>query len=251
MEQLLIGKNIYKSYGNDKKQLVLDNVSMEMKKGEFVAVMGASGSGKSTLLYALSGMDTIDTGEVQFARESLSQLSDNALSDLRRRKMGFVFQQPTLLKNLNMIDNIMLPQMRDNPKKSGQLAIKAKELMKQVGIDGLEQRSITEVSGGQLQRAGICRALMNQPDILFADEPTGALNSKSSDEIMMLFSEIHKKGTAILLVTHDAKVAAKAKRVLFMQDGKMVSEIVLTEISEDDIAQRTEMVLQETRRLAI
>lgn len=251
MEQLLIGKNIYKSYGNDKKQLVLDNVSMEMKKGEFVAVMGASGSGKSTLLYALSGMDTIDTGEVQFARESLSQLSDNALSDLRRRKMGFVFQQPTLLKNLNMIDNIMLPQMRDNPKKSGQLAIKAKELMKQVGIDGLEQRSITEVSGGQLQRAGICRALMNQPDILFADEPTGALNSKSSDEIMMLFSEIHKKGTAILLVTHDAKVAANAQRVLFMQDGKMVSEIVLTEISEDDIAQRTERVLQETRRLAI
>lgn len=251
MEQLLIGKNIYKSYGNDKKQLVLNNVSMEMKKGEFVAVMGASGSGKSTLLYALSGMDTIDTGEVQFGGESLSQLSDNALSDLRRRKMGFVFQQPTLLKNLNMIDNIMLPQMRDNPKKSGQLAIKAKELMKQVGIDGLEQRSITEVSGGQLQRAGICRALMNQPDILFADEPTGALNSKSSDEIMMLFSEIHKKGTAILLVTHDAKVAAKAQRVLFMQDGKMVSEIVLTEISEDDIAQRTEMVLQETRRLAI
>lgn len=251
MEQLLIGKNIYKSYGNDKKQLVLDNVSMEMKKGEFVAVMGASGSGKSTLLYALSGMDTIDTGEVQFGGESLSQLPDNALSDLRRRKMGFVFQQPTLLKNLNMIDNIMLPQMRDNPKKSGQLAIKAKELMKQVGIDGLEQRSITEVSGGQLQRAGICRALMNQPDILFADEPTGALNSKSSDEIMMLFSEIHKKGTAILLVTHDAKVAANAQRVLFMQDGKMVSDIVLTKISEDDIAQRTEKVLQETRRLAI
>lgn len=251
MEQLLIGKNIYKSYGNDKKQLVLDNVSMEMKKGEFAAVMGASGSGKSTLLYALSGMDTIDTGEAQFGGESLSQLSDTALSDLRRRKMGFVFQQPTLLKNLNMIDNIMLPQMRDNPKKSGQLAIKAKELMKQVGIDGLEQRSITEVSGGQLQRAGICRALMNQPDILFADEPTGALNSKSSDEIMMLFSEIHKKGTAILLVTHDAKVAAKAQRVLFMQDGKMVSEIVLTEISEDDIAQRTERVLQETRRFAI
>lgn len=251
MEQLLIGKNIYKSYGNDKKQLVLDNVSMEMKKGEFAAVMGASGSGKSTLLYALSGMDTIDTGEVQFGRESLSQLSDTTLSDLRRRKMGFVFQQPTLLKNLNMIDNIMLPQMRDNPKKSGQLAIKAKELMKQVGIDGLEQRSITEVSGGQLQRAGICRALMHHPDILFADEPTGALNSKSSDEIMMLFSEIHKKGTAILLVTHDAKVAAKAQRVLFMQDGKMVSEIVLTEISEDDIAQRTERVLQETRRLTI
>lgn len=251
MEQLLIGKNIFKSYGNDEKQLVLDAVSMEMKRGEFVAVMGASGSGKSTLLYALSGMDTIETGEVQFGGESLSQLSDTALSDLRRRKMGFVFQQPTLLKNLNIIDNIMLPQMRDNPKMSGQLAIKAKELMKQVGIDGLEQRSITEVSGGQLQRAGICRALMNQPDILFADEPTGALNSKSSDEIMMLFSEIHKKGTAILLVTHDAKVAARAERVLFMQDGKVVSEITLTEISEGYITKRTERVLQETKCLGI
>lgn len=251
MEQLLVGKNIYKSYRNGETQIVLNNVTMEIKRGEFVAVMGASGSGKSTLLYALSGMDTIDTGEVQFGGESLSQFSDNALSDLRRRKMGFVFQQPTLLKNLNMIDNIMLPQMRENPKKSGQLAVKAKELMKQAGIDGLEQRSITEVSGGQLQRAGICRALMNQPDILFADEPTGALNSKSSDEIMSLFSEIHKKGTAILLVTHDAKVAAKAQRVLFMQDGKVVREITLNGISERDATKRTERVLQETKRLGI
>lgn len=123
--------------------------------------------------------------------------------------------------------------------------------MKLVGIDGLEQRSVTEVSGGQLQRAGICRALMNKPDILFADEPTGALNSKSSDEIMSLFSEIHKKGTAILLVTHDAKVAAKARRVLFMQDGKVVSEITLNGISEGAVTKRTERVLQETRHLGI
>lgn len=251
MEQLLVGKNIYKSYGNGETQMVLDNVSIRMNKGEFVAVMGVSGSGKSTLLYALSGMDTIDTGELQFDGESLSQLSDNVLSDLRRRKMGFVFQQPTLLKNFNIIDNIMLPQLRDNPKKSHQLALKAKELMKQVGIGGLEQRSITEMSGGQLQRAGICRALMNKPDILFADEPTGALNSKSSDEIMLLFSEIHKQGTAILLVTHDAKVAAKAQRVLFMQDGKVVSEITLNGISEGVVTKRTERVLQETKRLGI
>lgn len=251
MKQLLVGKNIHKSYGNDKTQLVLDDVSMKMKRAEFVAVMGASGSGKSTLLYALSGMDTINAGTVQLNGQSLSQLSDTALSDLRRRKMGFVFQQPTLLKNLNIIDNIMLPQMRDSRGNTEGLVCRAKELMKQVAIEGLEQRSITEVSGGQLQRAGICRALMNQPDILFADEPTGALNSKSSDEIMMLFSEIHQRGTAILLVTHDAKVAAKAQRVLFMQDGKVVSEIALTENSEGDDTNRIESVLQETRRLGI
>lgn len=251
MERLLVGKNIYKSYGNDEKQLVLDNVSMEMKPGEFVAVMGASGSGKSTLLYALSGMDTIDKGEVQFGGESLSQLSDTALSDLRRRKMGFVFQQPTLLKNLNIIDNIMLPQMRDNRTNKGELAGRAKALMERAAIDGLEERSITAVSGGQLQRAGICRALMNQPDILFADEPTGALNSKTSHEIMCLFSEIHEKGTAILLVTHDAKVAARAQRVLFMQDGKVVRELALAENSRADDRGKTERILQETRGVGI
>lgn len=251
MKPLLVGKNIHKSLGNDEKQLVLDNVSVETRSGEFVAVMGASGSGKSTLLYALSGMDPIDTGEVQFHGKSLSGLSDHALSDMRRRTMGFVFQQPTLLKTLNLIDNIMLPQLRDNPKQSKQLAGKAKELMKQAGIDGLEQRSITEVSGGQLQRAGICRALMNRPEILFADEPTGALNSRSSDEIMSLFCEIHKKGTAILLVTHDAKVAARSERVLFMQDGKIVSALTLTKFSEDDCVRRTELILRETKRLGI
>lgn len=251
MKKLLVGKNIHKSYGKEERQLVLDDVSVEIGIGEFVAIMGASGSGKSTLLYALSGMDYVDKGEVHFSGESLSHLSDNALSDLRRNKMGFVFQQPTLLKNLNIVDNIMISQMRDNRKNMAALSEKAKILMKQAGILGLEQRNITEVSGGQLQRAGICRALMNNPEILFADEPTGALNSKTSDEIMSLFCEIHKKGTSILLVTHDAKVAARADRVLFMRDGKVVSNVVLTGLAEDDYTKKTEKLLLETKRLEI
>lgn len=168
---------------------MLDGVSVEIGGGEFVAVMGASGSGKSTLLYALSGMDGIDMGEVTFEGKPLSGLSDDALTDLRRTKMGFVFQQPTLLKNLNILDNILLPQMRDHRRNVKKLTVRARTLMEQVGIAELEQRDVTQVSGGQLQRAGICRALMSSPKIVFADEPTGALNSKSSDEIMTLFRE--------------------------------------------------------------
>lgn len=230
MNQLLYGEKIIKSFGaGDEKHNVLNSVSVEINNGEFVSVMGPSGSGKSTLLYALSGMDSIDSGKVMFENQSLSDLSDNALADLRRNKMGFVFQQPTLLKNLNLLDNIILPFMRNNQKKAKSITQKAKLLMKQVGIEELEQRNITEVSGGQLQRAGICRALMSEPKIIFGDEPTGALNSKSAKEVMELFEQINKNGTAILLVTHDANVAARTKRVLFMQDGKIVSRLEFPE----------------------
>lgn len=230
MNQLLYGEKIIKSFGaGDEKHNVLNSVSVEINNGEFVSVMGPSGSGKSTLLYALSGMDSIDSGKVMFENQNLSDLSDNALADLRRNKMGFVFQQPTLLKNLNLLDNIILPFMKNNQKKVKSITQKAKLLMKQVGIEELEQRNITEVSGGQLQRAGICRALMSEPKIIFGDEPTGALNSKSAKEVMELFEQINKNGTAILLVTHDANVAARTKRVLFMQDGKIVSRLEFPE----------------------
>lgn len=248
MNKLVYCENITKSFGSSN---VLDGISMEIAHGEFIAVMGASGSGKSTLLYSLSGMDSIDTGEISFDGKKLSELSDNALSDLRRTKMAFVFQQPTLLKNLNILDNILLPQMRDNRKEIKKLTLKAKSLLKQVGIGDLERRDITQVSGGQLQRAGICRALMNSPEIIFADEPTGALNSKSADEIMALFSEIHQNGTAILLVTHDAKVAARAERVLFMQDGRIVRELTLIDLTTSDIAEKAERIAYEMRTLEI
>lgn len=252
MNRLLCGEKIIKSFGGgDEHRNVLDGVSVGIAAGEFVAVMGASGSGKSTLLYALSGMDYIDSGEVTFEGKKLSGLSDNALSDLRRKMMGFVFQQPTLLKNLNILDNILLPQMRDNRRDLKDLTARARSLMKQVGIENLEERDITQVSGGQLQRAGICRALMNSPKVIFADEPTGALNSKSSDEIMALFLQIHQSGTAILLVTHDAKVAARAQRVLFMQDGRIVSELSQSALVGSNYTGKTEKVLAEMSRLGV
>ncbi len=252
MNQLLCGNKIIKSFGAGKeKRNVLNGVSVEIESGEFVSVMGPSGSGKSTLLYALSGMDAIDSGNVVFENQNLSGLSDDALSDLRRKKMGFVFQQPTLLKNLNILDNIILPLMRDHRKNVKELTKKARLLMKQVGIGELEQRDITQVSGGQLQRAGICRALMSDPEIIFGDEPTGALNSKSAKEVMELLSKINEQGTAVLLVTHDASVAARTSRVLFMRDGEIVSRLDFPKYQPEKHEERIAKIMNKMRAVGI
>lgn len=252
MNELLSGKEIIKAFGaGDEKRNVLNGVSVEMQYGEFVSVMGPSGSGKSTLLYALSGMGKIDGGEVIFENRKLSDLSDDALADLRRNSMGFVFQQPTFLKNLNILDNIILPQTRDHHRNVKQLVQKARLLMKRMGIAELEQREITQVSGGQLQRAGICRALMSDPEILFGDEPTGALNSAAAGDVMALLSQINAGGTAILLITHDASVAARADRVLFLRDGKIVQETKLGKFTETELARRTSELAGQMRGMGI
>ncbi|MFJ7406692.1 MULTISPECIES: ABC transporter ATP-binding protein [unclassified Lysinibacillus] len=252
MKKMIIGDNIVKSFGEgEKKHNVLNGVSVEINEGEFVAIMGPSGSGKSTLMYAVSGMDSIDTGKVFFEGMDLSILSEQELADLRRTKMGFVFQQPTLLKNLNIIDNIILPSMRDNRKSVDKITKKARALMKKVGISDLEKRHITQVSGGQLQRAGICRALISNPKIIFGDEPTGALNSKSAQEIMDIITEINAEGTAVLLVTHDPKIAARTDRILFMRDGKIVDEIQFNRLTVTNIENKVEMILEEMRKNGI
>lgn len=252
MKKMIIGDHIVKSFGEgNEKRNVLDGVSVEINEGEFVAVMGPSGSGKSTLMFALSGTDGVDSGTIVVDGQDLSTIGENELSDLRRTTMGFVFQQPTMLKNLNILDNIILPAMRDNRKNVVKISEKARALMKRVGIAELEKRDITEVSGGQLQRAGICRALMNNPRIIFGDEPTGALNSKSAQEIMDILSEINAEGTAVMLVTHDAKVAARTERILFMQDGIIVSELKLSKFEGTDLDGRVEEVTVKMREIGI
>jgi putative ABC transport system ATP-binding protein len=252
MKKILMAENIIKSYGvGSENRNVLDSVSVDVVEGEFVAVMGPSGSGKTTLIFALSGMDNIDSGKVIFDDQDISTLSENEMADLRRTKMGFVFQQPTMLKNLNILDNIVLPSMRDNRKKGTKISDNAKTLMGKVGIDELENRDITQVSGGQLQRAGICRALINSPKIVFGDEPTGALNSKTSEEIMAIFSELNREGITIMFVTHDATVAAQTERILFMIDGKIVSEVHLPKFDGSDLEMRIEKVREEMRKVGI
>ena len=156
-----------------------------------------------------------------------------------------------MLKNLNIIDNIILPVVRDNRKNIASILEKARALMKRVGIEELERHDITQVSGGQLQRAGICRALMNNPKIIFGDEPTGALNSKSAQEIMNILSEINEEGTTVLLVTHDAKVAAQTERILFMRDGKIVSELKSSKYDGTDMDTRIEKVTMKMIDLGI
>lgn len=252
MKKVIIGDQIVKCFGEgNEKRNVLDGVSAWINEGEFVAVMGPSGSGKSTLMFALSGTDGVNGGKVVVDGQDLSELGEIELADLRRTKMGFVFQQPTMLKNLNILDNIILPSMRNNRKNAATMTKKARALMKRVGIAELEKRDITQVSGGQLQRAGICRALINSPRIIFGDEPTGALNSQSAQEIMDLFSEINAEGTAVMLVTHDAKVAARTERILFMRDGKIVSELMLPKFNGTDLEGRVERVTVKMREIGI
>lgn len=252
MKKIISGDCITKSFRErDEQQNVLDEVSIEINEGEFVAIMGPSGSGKSTLMFALSGMDDVNSGKVLFGERDLSVMGESELSDIRRTEMGFVFQQPTMLKNLNILDNIILPAMRDNRKNVATISEKARTLMKRVGIEKLEKHDITQVSGGQLQRAGICRALMNNPKIIFGDEPTGALNSKSAQEILSIFSEINEEGTTVLLVTHDAKVAARTERILFMRDGKIVSELKLSKYDNINMDGRIEKVTKKMIELGI
>ncbi|MEH6943642.1 ABC transporter ATP-binding protein [Bacillus sp. JJ722] len=252
MKKIILSENIVKSFGEgDEKHNVLDGVSVEINEGEFVSVMGPSGSGKSTLMFAMSGMDNVDGGKVVFDGMDLSSLRENELADIRRTKMGFVFQNPTLLNNINILDNIILPSMRDNRKNAAKITEKARMLMKKVGIEELETRDITQVSGGQLQRAGICRALIGNPKIIFGDEPTGALNSKSAQEIMEIFSEINTEGTTVMLVTHDAKIAARAERIMFMCDGKIVSEMSFQKFNGTNIDDRMKKVTAKMREIGI
>lgn len=252
METIIRGKHLVKSFDmGDEKLHVLNGVSVEIFQGEFVSVMGPSGSGKSTLMFALSGMDSVDGGTVSFAGKDLSALRERELADIRRTKMGFVFQQPTLLKNLNILDNIILPSMRGNRKNAAKLAEKARALMKKTGIAELEKRNITQVSGGQLQRAGICRALMGNPAIIFGDEPTGALNSTSAQEIMSILAGINEDGTAVMLVTHDAKVAAQTERILFMRDGAIVSEMRLPKFNGTDMEGRMQAITAKMQEIGI
>jgi putative ABC transport system ATP-binding protein len=226
MNALLKSRELSKSYelGKGNRVSVLKEVDFEIDAGEFVSVMGPSGSGKSTLLYNICGMDRMSSGSVIFKGRELSGLSEQQLALLRLGEMGFIFQHIHLLKNLSIFDNIILSGYLMRRKERKAVDRRAKELMELTGIASLASNSITQASGGQLQRVGICRALINEPDILFGDEPTGALDSRSAAEIMALLQRINDTGTTIMLVTHDIKVASRSERILFMLDGQITAE---------------------------
>lgn len=216
------------------KEGILKDISFAVDAGQMVAIMGPSGSGKSTLLYQVSGMDNADAGQVWVNNTEITALTEDEKARFRISQMGFVFQQMNMLKNLNVIDNIMLPAAGFGRRKKYHMEVhgKAVSLMKKMGIEDLAGRKITEVSGGQLQRACICRSMMNDPKILFADEPTGALNQTASREVMDEFVRLNKEGTTILMVTHDSRVAARCGRILYLLDGKLAGELNLLSASQ-------------------
>jgi len=220
-------KDLCKTYIVNKRQNnVLKNVNFTVSEGEMVAVMGPSGSGKSTLLYAVSGMDSITAGEALFCGKNIAKMGAKELADLRLDEMGFIFQQMYMLKNLTVLDNIILPacQSKKNTETRKETMQRGQELMRKLGIIDIADNDINEVSGGQLQRACICRSMINNPKMIFADEPTGALNRTSSDEVMEELAKLNNNGTTIMLVTHDVKVAAKCTRVLYIVDGNIKGE---------------------------
>lgn len=230
MTNALVVKDLCKTYITNKRQNnVLKNVNFTIEEGEMVAIMGPSGSGKSTLLYCVSGMDRPTAGEVSLADKKITELNETELAKVRLNDMGFIFQQMHMLKNLSVMDNILLPAYQAGKKGKSRAAINeyCKELMRKLEISDIADNDITEVSGGQLQRACICRSLMNQPEIIFADEPTGALNRSASEEVMKMLGRLNDEGTTIMLVTHDMKVAANCSRILYIVDGNIKGELKL------------------------
>ena len=227
MNTVLQAKGLCKTYIVNKQQNnVLKNIDLSISEGEMVGIMGPSGSGKSTLLYCVSGMDRVTSGEVIFNGRETAKLGDKELARLRLDEMGFIFQQMYMMKNLTVLDNIILPAVKSkkNTESRKQTEERGRALMRKLGIDDVGGNDINEVSGGQLQRACICRSMINSPKMIFADEPTGALNRRSSDEVMDELLKLNREGTTIMCVTHDPKVAAKCSRVLYIVDGSIVGE---------------------------
>lgn len=225
MKTILRTEKLCKSFSNDGlQQHVIKNLDLEIWEQDFTIIMGSSGSGKSTLLYALSGMDKPTMGKVFFGEEDISDYGNDKLALFRRKHCGFVFQSIYLLENMNVLDNVLTGALVAQ-KNSPELVARVKELLKKVGIgEALWKKYPNQLSGGECQRVGIVRAVINAPQILFADEPTGALNSSSGQDVLDVFTELHQSGQSIVMVTHDIKTALRGTRVIYLRDGGIVGE---------------------------
>lgn len=215
-------------------QTILNDIDLSVYEGDFTVIMGASGSGKSTLLYALSGMDTVSDGQVFFDGTDITTLSSDEMSVFRRNHCGFIFQQICLVNSMNVLNNVLAAGLIKKADKK-ELVARAKELLNTVEVEEHTWKKYpTQISGGKAQRVGIVRALINSPEILFADEPTGSLNSKTGTEVLDLFTKFNNEGQSVVMVTHDVKSALRGNRVLYLKDGKIVNELDLGKYDPDD-----------------
>ena len=236
---LLTAKEIVKTYPGAQEP-VLNHINIEIYGGDFTIIMGPSGAGKSTLLYALSGMDTISSGQVLYKGKELGTLSEKKMAKLRASEFGFVFQQTHLVSNLTLFENVAVAGFLEKGKSEQDVRNRAEELLKQMNVEKAKNRLPSEASGGEAQRAAMARAMINQPGLLFTDEPTGALNRKHSEEVLELLTTLNRDGQSILMVTHDVKAAIRGTRILYLEDGKILDEMLLPSFDVKTAKEREE-----------
>ncbi len=241
-EILLKTEKLSKSFSNGgTMQHVLKNIDLQLCKGDFTVIMGASGAGKSTLLYALSGMDTPTLGKITFGNRVISDLSQDGLAVFRREHCGFVFQQIYLIDGMSVMDNVLSAGLLVSKDKKA-IVRRARELFAAVDISEETQRKFpTQISGGEAQRVGIVRALINSPEILFADEPTGALNSKTGLDVLDTLTKFNEQGQSVVMVTHDMRSARRGNRVLYLKDGVILGECNLGKYVHGDTARHEKL----------
>ena len=240
---LLKGINICKAFPeNGTETQILQSINIEIYEGDFTIIMGASGAGKSTLLYALSGMDSITDGEILYKDQILNRLSENRKAAIRAKEFGFVFQQTHLVSNLTLFENVAVAGYVAKTATPKAVWQRAGELLKQMHVEKAKDRLPSQVSGGEAQRASIARAMIGNPGLIFADEPTGALNKANSEEVLNLLSGLHENGQSILMVTHDAKAAIRGNRILYLEDGQILDELTLPVFQEEDARAREEKI---------
>ena len=222
---------------------VIKNIDLEIKAGDFTVIMGSSGSGKSTLLYSLSGMDQATTGKVFLDETNITKMKEKELAKIRKEKIGYVFQGINLINNLNVFENVLSPTYKTKRNRQ-ELENEINELLKKMELSEHKYKFPNQLSGGQRQRVAICRALINHPKVIFADEPTGALNSSQGQKVLDLFTMLHKEGQSIVMVTHDLKAALRGNRILYIKDGRIDGDLSLDEYQKENVKVREAYVYQ-------
>ena len=234
MNKIISTKSLVKTFSNNGvTQTIINNLDLEIYENDFTIIMGSSGAGKSTLMYSLSGMDMPTSGTIEFCGEDITKMNADKLAIFRRKNCGFVFQQIYMLDKMSLLDNALTAGLLVNKNKKEVIKIE-KELFNKVNLpETTIRKTVNQVSGGEAQRAGIVRAAINKPACLFADEPTGALNSENSKAVLDVFTNLNNDGQSIIMVTHDKRSALRGNRIIYLKDGKICGELRLDKYESD------------------
>ena len=238
MKPLIEAKGISKIYASGEEEFcAVNDVSLDLYPGEFTVIMGSSGSGKSTLMYLLSGLDSLSAGEVLFKEKRIDKLSEKSMAAFRANQIGYVYQGINLVPDMTILENIEFPGYILGSKKND-VRQKALDLMAATGIAQLKDRFPSQVSGGQQQRAAIARAIINSPEVVFADEPTGNLSQEFGTAILDILTDMNRQGQSVIMVTHDVKAACRADRLVHFKDGQIVGILQLEKYRSEDLKTR-------------